>query len=224
MVLFGIVGELGSGKTLALAYLSWINWYKKGRMIFSNFMLYGFPFYPVRTIPNLDRMKKGFFAGDELWLWVDSRTTKNERNRIISKILLKSRKREITIAYTTQSIHQIDKRIRDITDFVAYPIMSVDNSYCRLETFRGPKPSMGTRIRPPTYFMCEPVYAIYNTYEEIQLIDESDKEEYKPVFYPIEKNPAWIRYLKEKGIKSEEKIKKYSEKIMKIINPLEIKA
>jgi hypothetical protein len=71
IVLFCIVGELGCGKTLALTYLAWNNWSKRGKRIFSNYNLYGFPFTKINSIPDLDLMKEGFFAGDELWLWVD---------------------------------------------------------------------------------------------------------------------------------------------------------
>ena len=65
MVLMGIVGSLGSGKTLALTYLAWRNWHLKGRRIFSNYNLYGFPFTKVDAIPSIERMQNGFFAGDE---------------------------------------------------------------------------------------------------------------------------------------------------------------
>jgi hypothetical protein len=222
MVLFAIVGELGSGKTLALSYLAWNNWYKKGKKVFANYNFYGFPFTPVRTLPDLDKMKEGFFAGDELWLWLDSRATKNQKSLMVSSILLKSRKRGITIAYTTQSIHQVEKRIRDVTDFIAYPLMSVDNSWCRLEIFRGPKPSISTRINPPIYFLCEPIFAIYNTYEEVHAISENN-DDFKEVFYPIIANPAWIRYLSEKGIKNSDRVKRICENIEKQINPKGIK-
>jgi len=223
MVLFAIVGELGAGKTLALSYLAWSNWYKKKRKIFSNYNFYGFPYTHVDTIPSLDKMKEGFFAGDELWLWLDSRSSKSEKQKIIASILLKSRKRGITIAYTTQSFHQVEKRIRDITDFIAYPMMNLDNTWCRLEIFRGSKPTMATRIKPPIYFYCEPIYAIYNTYEEISEIT-TDQEEKKDTFVEkyqdLNENPAWIKYLvKEKNYKTMQKIQKYCETILKSINP-----
>lgn len=64
MVLFAIVGELGAGKTLALSYLAWNNWFKKGRRIFSNYDFYGFPYTKVDSIPDLEKMQSGFFAGD----------------------------------------------------------------------------------------------------------------------------------------------------------------
>jgi hypothetical protein len=59
-----ICGELGSGKTLALTFLAWHNWFKKKRIIYANYKLYGIPFYYINSIPDLDKMKEGFFAGE----------------------------------------------------------------------------------------------------------------------------------------------------------------
>lgn len=170
-------------------------------------------------------MQEGFFAGDELWLWVDSWASKSTKSNIISQILLKSRKRDITIAYTTQGISQINKRIRDISDFIAYPLISLDNSYCRLEVFRGPQPSITSRIKPSLYFNCEPVYALFNTYEEIRgNIENNEEEEFKEIFLPVSQNLAFRKYLmKEKGLVSEVQIEKYCEKIERMLNPDGIK-
>ena len=225
MVLFSIVGELGSGKTLALTYLAWHNWFHRNRRIFSNYNLYGFPFTKVNTVPDLDSIKEGFCAFDELWLSISS-WSRSKQIEFITSILLKSRKRHLTISFTTQTIAQINKRIREVTDFLAYALMSTDNSYTRLEIFRGPRASIGTRINPPIYFNNEPVYAMFNTYEEVKpLIPKEEAEQMKlpickEMFLPIIENPAWIRYLKkEKGITTRDKIIKYSNKIMDVINP-----
>lgn len=224
IVLFAIVGELGSGKTLTLTYLAWHNWLHRGRRIYSNLTLYGFPFTKVTSVDDLDRMREGFGAFDELWLSISS-WSRSKKIEFITSILLKSRKRGLTICFTTQSISQINKRIREVTDFLAYALMSVDNSYCRVEIFRGPKPSIGTRMKPPIYFNVEPVIAMYNTYEEVKpLIPKEEAEKLnlpvsEEVFIPITQNPAWIRYLRSKGIRTKDRILKYSQKIMKVINP-----
>lgn len=163
-----------------------------------------------------------------LWLWLDSRSSRKEKQKIIASILLKSRKRGVTIAYTTQSIHQVEKRIRDITDFIAYPMMNLDNSWCRLEIFRGPKPSMATRIKPPIYFSTAPIYAVYNTYEEIKQIpdeeERSQKTELQETYTSIMENPALIKHLVEdKGFKTQQQVIAHCKKLMKEINPKEIK-
>lgn len=193
-------------------------WFKKNRQIFTNYHFYGFPFTYVNSIPDLESMKSGFFTGDELWSWLDSWEGKSEKQRLISAILLKSRKRDITICYSTQSLQQINKRVRDITDFIAYPVISVDGTYCRMEIFRGPKPSISTRINPARYFNVEPVLAMFNTYEEIQAVNMEG--EFQEKFFDIKENPAWLRYLKEqKHITSDREIESWSTHIQKSVNP-----
>jgi hypothetical protein len=172
----------------------------------------------VNSIPDLEKMKSGFFTGDELWSWLDSWEGKSEKQRLISSILLKSRKRDVTIVYTAQHLQQINKRIRDITDFIAYPVISVDNSYCRMEIFRGPKPSLGTRINPARYFNVEPVLAMFNTYEEIKPVNIEG--EFQEKFFDIGENPAWLKYLKDtKGVASERDVNAWSVYIQRGINP-----
>lgn len=218
MVLFCLIGELGAGKTLGLAFLAWNNWFKKGRRIFSNFSLYGFPYTKVLSIPDLDHMSSGFFAGDELWSWLDSWEGKSEKKRIISSILLKSRKRDITIAYTTQTMPQIIKRIRDVTDFTAYPTMGPDGTWCRMNIFRGTRLVPAMLMRPSRYFNTESVIAMFNTYEEIKPI-EMDTES-REMYHPVRENPAFFRYCREVlGIKKDEDIEKRADAIEQLINP-----
>lgn len=218
MVLFCIVGELGAGKTLGLAFLTWNNWFKKGRRVFSNFNLYGIPFTKIKSIPDLDNMNSGFFAGDELWTWLDSWEGKDEKKKLISSILLKSRKRDITIAYTTQTLQQIVKRIRDVTDFTAYPTLSPDGTWCRMNIFRGTKLIPAMMMSPARYFNVESVVAMYNTYEEIKPIESEGISE--EMYIPIRENPAYISYCKQElGIKSEKEIIKRADMIERLINP-----
>lgn len=218
MVLFAIVGELGAGKTLTLTYLAWHNWFSKARRVYSNYTLYGIPYTRVSTIKDLDSIKEGFCAFDELWLSISS-WTKNKQIEFITTILLKSRKRGLTIAFTTQTIGQINRRIREVTDFIAYPIMSAEGNYCRVEVFRGPNPTAGSRVTAPIYYDVEPVIAIFNTYEEAQPFEPSDEVTLREEFNPITKNPGWIRYLRSIGITSQKEIEKYSMQMMKRINP-----
>jgi len=219
MVLVGIVGALGEGKTLTLAYMVWNNYYLKKREIWSNITIYGIPFYKVETIEHLKKMipekvsfkqklnpKEKFFAGDELWKWLNSRTIgkgRKEKQEIINRILLASRKRHVTIAYTTQSF----------TDLIFYPQLSVDNSYCRVLVFNGPKPSFASMQRP-FYFNTEPIFAIYDTYENPVEIDwGSEEEALRKKYIPVYKNPAWLHYLmKEKGLTKQQAIE-YSKRI-----------
>jgi len=189
MVLLAVVGELGAGKTLTLTYLAIKQHLERGRKIYSNYRLYGVPYFHVDSIPDIESMSQGFVALDEMWLWIDARCSLQQKNRVTSSILLKSRKRGLTIAYTTQSFDQVDKRVRKITDFMAYPILSVGNSYCKVVIFRGSHPTVGGIIQK-IYFRPEIVYQAFNSQEEIQPLKVDDAEPMKEFIFPLEENPV----------------------------------
>lgn len=220
MVLFAVTGELGAGKTLSLTFLAWHNWFNKGRRIFSNYNLYGIPFTKVNSIPRLEDMQSGFFAGDELWLWIDSWQGKSKKSGVVASILLKSRKRDITIAYSTQTIGQVTPRIRNVNDFVAYPIMSPNGYDCKVIIMRGGNKPVPIN-KPPLYFNCESVYAMYNTREEIDAIDEKSRKPLKEEFFNVYENKVFINdYVKKiVGLKDENKIKRFCDIVQKTINP-----
>jgi len=171
MVLLAIVGGLGSGKTLSLTYLAWRNWKLKGRKIYSNYWL-TFPHKRIQKISDLEEMENGFFAGDELWLWIDSRIAVSKRNRVVSTILLQSRKKDVHFAYTTQSFSQVDSRIRRCTDFIAVPMLTPREDWCRLVIMTYPAMERVKIYKFPT----APVFNMYNTREVVKQIDYDDEE------------------------------------------------
>jgi hypothetical protein len=236
-MLIGIVGELGTGKTLALTYLGWSNYYYKGREICSNYTLYGIPFTPIRTLEDLKRMipaetpdlkkllvqKETVALMDEAWRSLDSRCSmlqvkesekKQIKNKIVTDILSASRKAFVTVIYTSQTISQVDRRIREVTDFVVYPIMR-GNYMCTLNFFVGPNPR-ASALDKQVRFYVEPIFAMYNTYERVYPLEEGYTSE--KVYFPIYKNPAWVKYLKDQGLNNEQIIQK-SLRIEKMINP-----
>lgn len=237
MVLMAIVGELGIGKTLTLTYIGWENWFYRGRKIYSNYTLYGVPFTPIKTLNDLKKMipsetptleqlmetKEIVFLGDELWRWCDSRLAvmdvsekerKKIRNKIVADILGASRKAFVTVVYTTQTMSQVDKRIREVTDFTVYPIIKGDIVHAPVFMGSNPKaPAIEKVIR----FYKEPFYAIFNTYERIQPLEEGEDKPLQEIVIPIRQNPAWIYYLKKfKNLEDEqiEKETKYVEKML----------
>lgn len=130
-----------------------------------------------------------------------------------------SRKANVTVAYTCQLFSLIDKNIRNITDLLMKPQLSADHSYCKVEVYGLIE---GKFLLPmqPFYYNCEPIYAIYNSYERVQdlvVSEDKEKSELKPVTIPITKNPAWKKYCRDfRGIEPDsEEFKRYSEKTLK---------
>lgn len=170
--------------------------------IYSNITLYDIPFYHITTISELNWARNGFMLLDELWYNLDSRMSRKKKNIITANILGKSRKRGLVIVFTVQTMSQLDRRVREVLDFVAYPVQSPDGSIVRLVIWRGNKPR-GKPLRVVRY-LAEEYYKYYDTREEVnELIDDTGEEgtdekepEYKLI--PSSQNPAWLEYLNSK--------------------------
>lgn len=112
---------MGAGKTATLSFLA-MHYKALEYNIFANYNLKTINFKHVLSSADIDNVKFGKAFYDEFWLWLDSRCSSfDESNKAISDILLKSRKRGYDIYYTLQGFYQIDKRVRNVTDYVLVP-------------------------------------------------------------------------------------------------------
>lgn len=169
MVLLAVIGNLGSGKTLALTYLAWRN-HLKCQKIYANYDLKGIPHKKINTIEEITKMNHGFFAGDELWLWLDSRASMKRKNMAIGNILLTSRKKDVQIGYTAQSFNQVDIRIRRITDFIALPQLDASETICRLIIFSNPT----LQVLRTYKFRTAPIFKLYDTREIVKVLPDDE--------------------------------------------------
>ena len=117
---------------------------------------------------DVEYARDGFLSLDELWLWLDSRESVRNRNKFMSDLLIKLRKRNLDLAYTAQHFGQVDKRLRNITNFLAVPELSPDESRCTLSVF---EPFTKQLIRQYR-FMTLPIFSLYRTNEEISRFDD----------------------------------------------------
>lgn len=109
---------LGCGKTAFLTYKA-KEFYDAGWRVVSNYRLSFIDeedYLPGLVIIQTDFKEKVFCAIDELWTLVDSRRAISGENRLLSTMLLSSRKRNKLIAGTAQQAHMLDKRYRDVAD------------------------------------------------------------------------------------------------------------
>jgi hypothetical protein len=102
-----------------------------------------------------------------LWIWADSRISGSKRNKFITMVLAKSRKRGINIGYTTQYFKQVDIRIRQVTDFLVVLRLNEPETKCNLFVYA--HPSM--QLQRVYKFRTAPIFELYNTKEEIAQID-----------------------------------------------------
>lgn len=112
-MIVGITGGLGSGKTLVASYLATCE-SRRGRPVWSNYPVYCATL--VRSWSEVVSLESGVVVLDEVHVDIDSRSFGN--NVEVTSFLLQTRKLDLDLIYTSQSLHQVDKRLRDITDIV----------------------------------------------------------------------------------------------------------
>lgn len=140
------------------------------------------PYVPVKSTSDVLKMKEGFFAGDELWHWLDSRASMVKKNQVIGNFLLTSRKRGVNFAFTTQTFGQIDVRIRRVCDkdfvmqdfhkFIAMPQLTVDEKICRLMIFSHPSLQFIKLYK----FRTAPIFDLYDTNEVVDSLPDENAD------------------------------------------------
>jgi len=175
MVLFCIIGEMGSGKTLTAAQLAFKNWYFRKQKLYSNFHLYKMPYYFVDRVRQFDYMHEGYVLLDEIWRLIDSRLSRTTSNKFVGDILARSRKRQLVYVYTAQVIDTIDKRIRKVQDFTSLVSTNRKETAYRVNVFRTGYIKNGTYLKT-FYFTSEIPKQLYSTQEEVDMIDDSKDE------------------------------------------------
>lgn len=184
-MIFTILGNIGSGKTLFLTFLAEI-FKNDGYNIYANYHLKNFPYFNILKVNDFLKIKTrpNFFALDEGWMNMDSRRSGSLMNLLHSRSILQSRKLEAHVGITSQTWMQLDKRIRSITAIVFQPeivLRDDDNKplAMKLNFFK----NEGKRKMCETFLPLAPPFLevdIPNSYETLEIVDElqsNDSEE-----------------------------------------------
>ncbi len=115
--LWMITGNLRSGKTLMAVWLAKQH-HDAGKRIFSNFHITFAEDVLPAEILMLKDLQDCTIVIDELWTLIDSRSSVSGENKFLSDIILGSGKDGVTIIGTSQMAHMVDKRYRDIADYI----------------------------------------------------------------------------------------------------------
>jgi len=177
-MLIGIEGGLGSGKTIQLIRYLNIDKREYNKHIMCNIALKDIDFEPVDVFKLLEYEKSetslyNLTVGiDELTVFADCRTSTSKANRIMSYLVLQSRKRNVDIYYTTQSLQMIDFRITNHTPIIVFCEKIFDEKGNEIDDIR--KYTIIDRCNPKQpkltcYYMDISVfYDLYNTDEIVK--------------------------------------------------------
>ena len=115
-MLVSILGNNGSGKSFLLSYLST----KFKGIIYSNFKLNidNYRELSINDLLDLNRLDKGNIFLDEIYTWMESRTSGNALNILTSYLIFQKRKRLLDIYITAQLFSSVDKRIRYLSNII----------------------------------------------------------------------------------------------------------
>lgn len=187
-MIIGYIGTVRQGKTFS-AVQELKKFYDRGYKIYSNTWL-SFP-HETLTIDyildiieqDLDIPDKSIFFIDEFHIWFDSRISGSKRNRMISYFLLQTGKMGessdygLILFFTTQFLHQIDKRLRSLIDICVECEKHEfhDNKYFRQLRYynKGSKSFTSLRVVKGT----KEKYSLYDTRKKIKYEKDRYKEE-----------------------------------------------
>lgn len=118
-MIIGFVGKMGSGKTLAMTKFAH-DYFKQGCKVYAN---YGLKFaHHKLNYEDIKSMSEDFIHSvmclDEIHVFIDSRASMRSVNKQVSYFITQSRKRNLVFMYTTQKFGQVDKRLRQNTDYL----------------------------------------------------------------------------------------------------------
>jgi len=118
-MIIGFIGKMGSGKTLCMTKFAH-EYFQKGNKVYANYgLLFEHEKVKYSDIKNMSKdLIKSVICLDEIHVFIDSRSSMKAVNRQVSYFVTQSRKRNLILMYTTQKFGQVDKRLRENTDYV----------------------------------------------------------------------------------------------------------
>lgn len=168
-MIFGAVGNQRSGKTLGT--VSWVRWLSElsDQPVYSNTPLQ-FPHKIFREWTDLKNIENALILYDEIDTAIDSRNFKSEDQNKFTHWFKQLGKRGLTLFYTTQRLHMVEKRVREQTDY----ILSCHKDWSTgqltqtwFDTQAGIESARLIRTYQLDLQLITKVYIMYNTYQTI---------------------------------------------------------
>lgn len=177
-MIIGFTGKVGSGKTLLMTYF--LNkYYKRNWRVMTNYGLTfkhekaNFSAFQDLKI-DLNHVALGI---DEIHLWMDSRTSMKKRNRVFSYFITQSRKRNLIFYWTSQRFGQIDKRLRENTDYL-FECKKYKSG--NKVIIRASMTDMDSGKTKKITLKANPIFKLYDSHEIINPVDDDSPGEPEP--------------------------------------------
>lgn len=116
--------QMGTGKTLYMTMRAYRQ-YRKGARILANYGL-RFPHEKVnsdmlmRLVKEDRQLHNCVLVLTEVHVLLESRRSSSDRNIAMSYLILQTRKRDVRVFYDSQDVMQVEKRLRENTDYFVF--------------------------------------------------------------------------------------------------------
>lgn len=169
-MLIGLVGNMGSGKTLGMTILAYRLHTQKGVPVYAN---YHTTFsIPVKSWDEVYKIDNGLLLLDEAHVPFDSRAFADDHGR--THFILQTRKKGLTCMFTTQHISQVDKRIRNVCDVLGMCKKLGETLKIQMFDYQYDRPTKLITIKQVSRY-----YPLYNTNELVYNFTKSKRGWYK---------------------------------------------
>ena len=179
-----IVGGLGSGKTLLMIFLLYLE-KKAGKYVVTNMSSVDFQdevldfnafLQDVQENASLNNIALGL---DEIHILLDSRSSMSKSSKIASYFILQTRKRNVNLYCTSQHIGQVDLRLRNMLDRVYICENVKDEKGNKTDLFQYRLIDYTETIpRKHTFFLDgREIYGLYDTAEIINVFESRMESE-----------------------------------------------
>ncbi len=183
-MIVGIIGKRGCGKTITMAKTV-VDMLDKGKTIYTNFHI-NKKGIKKKYHNKINLLDSAFFKNykdfklyncalflDEIYVYIDSRTSSSKRNRLWSYFINQTRKRDVDLYFTTQFFRQVELRLRENTEYFIFPqIIKQANSiliYNKIYSYGDSLKRIGNER-----FIGNDYFNVYDT-DEIISFDDDEK-------------------------------------------------
>lgn len=162
-MLVGIMGKMGTGKTLSQTILLSYLHHVTGVPLAANYKINLKKASVVTNLMEIEKKTSEVFGFDEIWLSADARMWAD--NVKLTQWVNQTRKKKMIVFYTTQHIRQVEMRIRNATDVLIVCEKDAQGHWLTFIDYQ--YKTIGRRYLIP-HEVARKFYPLYDTYEVLK--------------------------------------------------------